>query len=382
MNTGNEFQRIRVSFDPENRIPFSPDPDNQPTDIGSASTNEINLIDPDYRFPQLLRGNLAYDRDLGFFGLIGSVELLFSKTVQDIDYRNLNLVESGVAPDGRPRYSRLHRDFGDVVLLTNTGQGSSWTVATKVDKRLRDNWFMSGSYLYGESRSVNDGASSQAAWNWRENYNAGNPNAAPPALSDFSPGHRFSLSGSYRVPAGAAGVTLAAYYDAQQGRPYSFLDGSDANGDGAPGNDLLYVPRSADEVVITDGSYDDLLRFLSAGCDVTPGVIASRNACRGPWVHALDFHVGVDLPVGRNDVEIFLDVQNLLNAFSRAGGLVEFAFSQNLQPVQSSVDPETGQYVYSLNSPARPGFAGDRFTRDDLRSRWQAQLGLRFSFGR
>ena len=93
-NTGNEFQRISVFFDPENRIPFSADPHDQPTDIGSASTNEINLVDPDYRFPQLLRGNLAYDRDLGFFNLIGSVELLFSKTLRDIDYRNLNLVET------------------------------------------------------------------------------------------------------------------------------------------------------------------------------------------------------------------------------------------------------------------------------------------------
>ena len=45
-NTGNEFQRIRVFFNPDNRIPFSADPNNQPTDIGSASTNEINLVDP------------------------------------------------------------------------------------------------------------------------------------------------------------------------------------------------------------------------------------------------------------------------------------------------------------------------------------------------
>ena len=381
-NTGNEFQRIQVFFNPDNRIPFSADPNNQPTDIGSASTNEINLVDPDYRFPQRLRGNLAYDRDLGFFNLIGSVELLFSKTLQDIDYRNLNLVESGAAPDGRPTFTRLHRDFSNVVLLTNTNEGSSWTIATKLDKRFSDNWFMSGSYLYGESRSVNDGGSSQATSNWRYNYNAGDPNAVPPGISNFSPGHRFNLSGSYRIPAGPAGVTLAAYYNVQQGRPYSYLDGSDGNGDGTRGNDLLYVPRDAGEVIVTDGSFDDLLRFLTDGCDVTPGAIVPRNACRGPWTYALDFHVGVDVPVGRNEVELFLDVQNLVNAFSSASGLVEFAFFQNLQPVRSSVDPETGRYVYSLNTPARPGFTGDRFTRDDLRSRWQAQLGLRYSFGR
>ena len=381
-NTGNEFQRIRVFFDPANRIPFSADPNGQPVDVGSASTNEVNLVDPDYRFPRLLRGNLAWDRDLGFFNLVGSVELLFSKTLQDVDYRNLNLVESGAAPDGRPTWSRLHSDFSDVVLLTNTGAGSGWMVAAKLDKRFSDDWFLGGSYLYGESRSVNDGGSSQAASNWRNAYNAGDPNAAPLAVSNFSPGHRFNLSGSYRLPAGPAGVTLAAYYDVQQGRPYSYLDGSDVNGDGTRGNDLLYVPRDADEVRITGGAYGDLLRFLTDGCDVTPGAIAPRNACRGPWTHALDFHAGVDVPLGRNEVEFFLDVRNLVNAFNRAGGLVEFAYFGNLQPVRSSVDPATGGYVYDLNTPARPGFGGDRFTRDDLRSRWQAQVGLRYSFGR
>ena len=381
-NTGNEFQRIRVFFDPDNRIPFSADPHAQPTDIGSASTNEISLVDPGYRFPQLLRGNLAYDRDLGFLGLVGSVELLFSKTVRDIDYRNLNLVASGAAPDGRPTHARLHRDFSNVILLTNTDQGGSWTVATQLDKRFSDNWFMSGSYLYGESRSVNDGGSSQATSNWRYAYHDGDPNAVPPAVSDFSPGHRFSLSGSYRIPAEPAGVTLSAYYDARQGRPYSYLDGSDGNRDGTRGNDLLYVPRDAADVIVTDGSFDDLMRFLSAGCDVTPGAIVPRNACRGPWVHTLDFRLAVDIPRGPNEVELFLDVRNLINAFDARNGLVEFAFFQNLQPVRSSVDPDSGRYVYSLNTPACPGFAGDRFARDDLRSRWQAQLGVRYSFGR
>ena len=113
------------------------------------------------------------------------------------------------------------------------------------------------------------------------------------------------------------------------------------------------------------------MRFLSAGCDVTPGTIVPRNACRGPWIYSLDFRLGVDIPWGPNEVELFLDVRNLVNAFDARNGLVEFAFFQNIQPVRSSV-----------NTPARPGFTGDRYARDDLRSRWQAQLGVRYSFGR
>ena len=99
-------------------------------------------------------------------------------------------------------------------------------------------------------------------------------------------------------PRGRPAITLAAYYDAQQGRPYSYLDGSDSNRDGTRGNDLLYVPRDAADVIVTNGTFDDLMRFLSAGCDVTPGTIVPRNACRGPWVHTLDFRLGVDFPRG------------------------------------------------------------------------------------
>ena len=56
-NTGIEFRRLQVSpFAARNNIPFVPDPDNQPTSVGRASTNEIDVLDPDYDFPQILRG--------------------------------------------------------------------------------------------------------------------------------------------------------------------------------------------------------------------------------------------------------------------------------------------------------------------------------------
>ncbi len=36
----------------------------------------------------------------------------------------------------------------------------------------------------------------------------------------------------------------------QSGRPYSLLMGGDVNGDGQATNDLLFVPGSADSVII------------------------------------------------------------------------------------------------------------------------------------
>jgi len=100
-NTGIEFRRISLTFNAANSVPFTANPDNQPKSLGNAGTNEIDVVDPDYKFPSIVRGNLAYDRSLPF-GLVGDVELLFTNSVEDVTYRNLNLVQTSTRPDGRP----------------------------------------------------------------------------------------------------------------------------------------------------------------------------------------------------------------------------------------------------------------------------------------
>ena len=64
--------------------------------------NEIDVLDPDYRYPSLMRGNLAYDRELPW-GLVGTAELVFTNDIQDIEYQNLNRVPCAQAQSGCPR---------------------------------------------------------------------------------------------------------------------------------------------------------------------------------------------------------------------------------------------------------------------------------------
>ena len=70
--TGLEFTRPAVAFNANNRIPFVADPHNQPTNVGTAAPNEVNLLDPDYKYPQVLRWNLAYDRTIAGWTTTGS----------------------------------------------------------------------------------------------------------------------------------------------------------------------------------------------------------------------------------------------------------------------------------------------------------------------
>ena len=359
---------------------FVPDPDNQPTTVGGAASNEIDVIDPDYAYPKTVRGNIAYDRGLPM-GLVGSVELLFSKSVKDIDYQNVNLLQTATRPDGRPFYGRVNTAFSDVILLTNTDEGNAWNLAMKLDRPFRGGWMASGSYMYGQSRTVNDGGSSQARSNWINTYSPGNINDVPVALSNFDPAHRVTLSGSYLFDLWRAGLTASVYYNGQSGRPYAYAYNTDVNGDGGTGNDLLFIPQPG-QFTFTNGTYEDLIAFINAGdctdAGTTVDSIVERNSCRGPWTNSMDFKLALDLPIERVRAQVTFDLQNLINLFDSGSGLVEYATFNELQPIAATFVPATNTYTYSVNTVARPG--GVRFSRDDLRSRWQAQIGLRLRF--
>src|SRR5450756_57524 len=101
-NTGVDFTNLSVSYNATTvRVPFVADPNNQPTTVAGGATGRqtINVIDPNYKYPEVLRGNLAFDHDLPF-GMVGTAEFLFTRTLQDINYQNLNYLPSGTLPDG------------------------------------------------------------------------------------------------------------------------------------------------------------------------------------------------------------------------------------------------------------------------------------------
>ena len=279
------------------------------------------MIDPDYKYPSLVRFNAAYDRDLGFFGLIGTAEFLYSQNVNDVKYENLNLSQVGTRPDGRPVYLRnVNTQISDAILLTNTDQGDAWSLVFKVDRPFRNGFFMSGSYLYGESTSILDGTSSQAASNWGNVYVGGSPNDPPLVRSNFDPGHRITISGGYDIPVpGGFTVTASAFYSGQSGRPWSANYANDYNGDVRGTNDLLYIPASASEFTFAGGTFEDLMAYVNAEPCLADyiGKIHERNACRAPWINTFDMRVNVGLPFKRLKAEITWDLLNMINLFDQ-----------------------------------------------------------------
>ena len=341
------------------------------------------MVDPDYKFPSLLRSNIAYDRDLGFLGLIGTAEVLLAKNVQDIKYQNLNFVPNGTIPvDGRPVYGRKVSSLGDVILLTNTSDGSQWSFSFKVDRPFRNGFFVSGSYLYNDATSILDGTNSQAASNWGNvPIGSGDINDMPLTRSNFSVGNMVKLSATIPIPLGLLRSYASFYYNGQSGRPYVLTSTADINGDNRFTNDILFVPTSANQITITNGTFAQLQAYLSNDNSTkdAAGRIPERNAGRSPWTNGLDFRYALTIPTGgRTRVELTMDVLNLLNLFSDDNGWSLFPNFNAPAVVTAGFDRTTGRLTYNLAPLNSPTFA--TYQRDNLRSRWQAQWGLRVRF--
>jgi hypothetical protein len=385
-NTGIDFTRIGASFNTRNMIPFVPDATNQPKVVTGASagtfTNEIDLVDPNFKYPQNLRTNLAYDRKLGLWGMVGTVEGMYAKTLEDIAYQNLNFVPSGQtrASDGRPIFTRKVSSLSDVIFLTNTTKGYSWTLNAKVERPFRNNLYFMASYLYGKSYTVMDGTSDQAASNWGNIYLPGDPNNAPLTQSRFSPGSRVTAAVSYNFKfAKQLSLILSAFYSGQSGRPYTAIFLSDVNGDNRFSNDLVFVPSSADQVHVINGTYEQLDAFLNKDPLFSKyrGQIVPRNAIFGPWQNELDLSANLGVPFSGKRVEVKLDMLNFLNLLNKDWGVMNYAYYGDIAPIGVSIASD-GKYTYNLSTINNPNYKP--FNTDDLRSRWQAAVKFRVRF--
>src|SRR5437879_2425140 len=238
--------------------PFNPDPDHyKPATVqgGPASSFQLALTDPNFKFPQLWRSNIAVDQRLPW-GLTGTAELLYSKDVNGIGYINANLTAqttyfSGTARRPRCTKNRIEDSVSSAIVLTNEGKGYSWNLAFSLERSFQSGWFAKLGYTYGVSRNTVD-AGSIASGSWTGNPIFLDPNNPAAGYSQFSPGHRVFASATYsRDFTGVGPTSVGLYFEGRSAGNGSYVYSGDLNGDGASGNDLIYVPRNTSEMNFT-----------------------------------------------------------------------------------------------------------------------------------
>ncbi|WP_297843720.1 hypothetical protein [Ignavibacterium sp.] len=166
--------------------PFNPNPNRyKPTNVtgAPAGSYELALTDPNFKFPQLWRSNLGVDQKLPLFGLVATVEGLYSRDVNGIYYINANQAEPNsvlVGADTRPRWTsssarKIYQKVDNAIVLKNQNEGYYWSISAALEKPFSDNWYFKAGYNYGEAKNTVD-PGSIAFGSWNNNQHSGNAN--------------------------------------------------------------------------------------------------------------------------------------------------------------------------------------------------------------
>ncbi|MDQ6756697.1 MAG: carboxypeptidase regulatory-like domain-containing protein, partial [Bacteroidota bacterium] len=168
-----------------------------PASTAPAAT-VINVIDKNFKFPQVFRANLAADKKLGS-GFISTFEVLFTKNINNAFYSNLNISDNGestvaIGPTIRPYWIKQAVDpnFSQVIKLSNTNKGYSYNFTAQLQKTYSKGWSGSLSYNYGLGVSLSDHPSSVALSNWRGITTVNGLNKLDLSPSNFDVGSRVS----------------------------------------------------------------------------------------------------------------------------------------------------------------------------------------------
>ena len=174
---------------------------------------------------------------------------------------------------------------------------------------------------------------------------------------------------------------VALHYEGRSGRPYSFIFGTDVNGDSSSyDNDLFYVPTGRDDPNVRWADAKQADAFF-AYLDANPalkrfsGRVVPRNSETSYYQHRYDLKFTQEIPLrGRVKGELFLDMINVANLLNKDWGRVYAAsFPYGLAVANASYDPTANQYIYRYTEAKAQ-------TLQISPSCWQMQGGARVKF--
>jgi hypothetical protein len=372
-NTGTDLARYRVYY-PDF---FITDPFNQPENPSPFATGDINLIDENYKFPQVLKTNIAIDQRLPG-GFTGTVEF-----VNAFDGRPLFGTQStsGSARYGSPDY--VNDEFQNVIYLSNTDKGYQYTISFQVQKEWGGGNMINASYTYGVAKDLFGGTSSRAISNWGYNITAGNPNDPALSYSSHDPGNRIMLAMTKKFEFFKNAPTFVSFfYNGRSGRRFNTRFYNDINGDSRQ-NDSIWVPANESDIILTKGTWAELDQYISddPALDKYRGQILPRNSNRDPWYNGLDFRLAQVIPIpGLNGhrLELYVNFKNFLNLFNKDWGVYRYITYDDAPLTFVGYDDATGKPKFEFWGKTTDKNA--RYNINQLISRWQAQFGFKYRF--
>jgi Carboxypeptidase regulatory-like domain len=357
---------------------------------------DINAMVDDFNFPQVWTTNLAIDQKLPW-DMIGTLEAIYTKDINSIYIRNAALgTPVGTLDDGRPYFGNNLADpaWGGggegAYVIDNSDEGYNFSITAQLRKQFDSGLSTSLSYTYLDAENVMTTTEIGSAL-FQGNAVQGDPNNPKAAKSQFGQRHRIISGVTYKHTWNDnVATTFGLFMEAAEGNTfttsggnrYSFVYSGDVNGDGAAGNDLIYIPEGPGDINLADASQWNALNSFIEQDDYLSehrGEIAERNGLVNPWYFNIDMRILQDFTVqafGKdNTFQLSLDILNVPNLLNPDWGVRQVASPFATSPLALDGFEEGGEPIFNFNG-VQETFVDD----PSLFSRWQMQIGLRYMF--
>ena len=397
-------------------VAFSPDVNAYKDPNAQANTSyNLAVTSRDFKFPQIFRSNVAIDRKL-FWDITGTLEGIYTKDINAIYHQNINLPSVGTplaGSDNRIRYvstqiysaspanaTAASPNITDAILMSNTAKGYSYNLTVQLQRNV-NNLYTMVAYTYGKSKSVNDGGSIAQSI-WRDRAVSGDPNEDALSYSSFNQPNRVVAAAFYRKEyLKHFATSLGFTFEAANGGTASYVYSGDINRDGQTTNDLIYVPKDRNDIVLERANtldtrtVDEIWNQLDAYINQDPylknkrGMYAERNGLLLPFYNRLDMNFTQDFMVkvaGKtNTIRFTADIFNFGNLINSNWGIFQTTNRTallNLIRVEAT-GANAGKPVYSfpyLDAANKIPLTSTFQNSVGQGSRYQVQLGVRYIF--
>lgn len=375
---------------------------NDLSDLAAVQPNlaEINLVDNDFNLPKDWKSSIALDKKISKNTIL-SLEATYSKVLNGLLFQSINRkdsVNNFEGADNRPYFLatgqniKINENFTNVFLLSNTNKGYRYSLTANVTKStLRYDGHLA--YTYGVSKDINSTVrnSHAANYEWNQAVVANDPELS---FSNFDLRHKIVSYHFYKIPLKKSALRAGFFLNSRSGSPFTFVIAGDVNRDGSSRNDLIYIPKQQSDInlvpildenknvlVSVEQQWAQLETYIenNAYLRKNRGSYAERNGARTPWNHILDLNFVYEKNIGKknNQLELSMDIFNAANLINKNWGRQHFV--PNLENSSFSLLEFKGivnnQPTFQFENPS-----GTPWQIDPIASRWQGQLGLKYSF--
>ncbi|MEM1137204.1 MAG: TonB-dependent receptor [Bacteroidota bacterium] len=386
-------------------------------DISQEPGGDVDLFVEDFKYPQVFRTSLGVDQKLPW-GLVGSAEFMYTKTLNNIDVKSVNLkpsVGNLEGADQRPVFDRedlietapnSRANYTAITLVDNTNKGFTWNFTASIAKPFENGLTASLAYSFTRAEALIDGTGFINNTNWENLLSINGNNNAPVTRSFFDVGSRVVGAISYRKEyLNHFATSVSLFYSGQSGQPYSYVynDEGRLTNQLEESTNLIYVPANQSEILLIDQLDDDgnvvktaaqqwaeLDAFIANDEHLSDrrGQYAERNMSRTPFESILDLKILQDFYIEagsgtRHTLQVSLDIFNFSNFLNKDWGRRYFVGDNAFQLIDfegfvgEGTDNPTRQPTFTFNDPGEPY---DIVQSGIYSARWSAQLGLRYSF--